>query len=75
VLTRRLRALSLGLLGCAFCRVHVCVLCLLTVCYASDEGQCDECSTHGVALTRTLCIQLIMFTARLIALPVSFRLA
>jgi len=36
----------------------------------------DECSTHGVALTRTLCThQLIMFTARLDALPNSFRLA
>ena len=42
----------------------------------TDQTYRDECSTHGVALTRTLCThQLIMFTARPDALPRSLRLA
>jgi hypothetical protein len=50
------------------------------VCYVyvmrTDQTYRDECSTHGVALTRTLCThQLIMFTARLSHLADCFRLA
>jgi hypothetical protein len=51
--------------------LFVCVYVMRTV-----KTYRDECSTHGVALTRTLCNhQLIMFTARLGALPRSLRLA
>jgi hypothetical protein len=51
------------------------VLSLFVNCMSSAGQEMCECSTHQIAHPGSLCIQLIMFTARLDALPVSFRLA
>jgi hypothetical protein len=51
------------------------VLSLFVNCMSSAGQEMCECSTHQIAHPGTHCIQLIMFTARLDALPVSFRLA
>jgi hypothetical protein len=51
------------------------VLSLFVNCMSSAGQEMCECSTHQIAHPGSLCIQSIMFTTRLDALPVSFRLA
>ena len=76
VLAQRLRALLLCLMSVSCVCVRVCCCVLYVYVMRTPKTYRDECSTHGVALTRTLCThQLIMFTARLGALPRSLRLA
>ena len=65
---------DVGLIGVSPCLG--CVLFVNVYVMRTNSRHDDECSTHGVALTRTLCThRLIMFTGRQIALPVSFRVA
>jgi hypothetical protein len=51
------------------------VLSLFVNCMSFVGQEMCECSTHQIAHPGTHCIQLIMFTARPNALPISFRLA